>query len=70
MISRQSSFLGFFKKGKLTVLFLPNIPTNQSNFLLRCWVISLSKGDSILGMNIRSPTIAAYVKASAKLYTS
>ena len=67
LISRQSSFLGFCKKGELTNPFLPTIPTSQSGFLLGCWVISLIKGDNILGMNLRSPTITAYVKASAKL---
>ena len=31
---------------------------------------SAVKGDNILGMNLRSPTIVSYVKAAAKLYTS
>lgn len=46
-----------------------NIPVAQSNFFLGCYVVSLIKGDNILGINIKAATISSYLTAAAKLYT-
>jgi hypothetical protein len=69
-LSRQDWFLRFCKSIALRDPTAANIPVDQSNFMLGCWVLSIMKGDNILGLNIRSSTIRNYVKAAAKLYTA
>ena len=67
--SRQSNFLSFCQERHLKEPTASHIPTEQSNFLLACYVISLIQGDNILGMNLQATMIGHYVTAAALLYT-
>ena len=67
--SRQSNFLEYCCSKGISDPTDLQYPTDQSNFLLGCYVISLLQGDSILGLNLRSATINGYCTAAASLYT-
>jgi hypothetical protein len=44
-------------------------PVQARNYLVACFVISLTKGETIQGRSIRYATMRNYVKAISKLYT-
>ena len=66
---RQNNFIKFCHQKEIREPTKQSIPTDQSNFLLGCYVVALINGDNILGLNLKADTIENYVKPAAKLYT-
>ena len=44
-------------------------PVQARNYLVACYVVSLTKGETIQGRNIQHATMRNYVKAISTLYT-
>eukprot|EP00804_Cyclotella_cryptica_P027277 CCRYP_014383-RA/>CCRYP_014383-RA protein AED:0.18 eAED:0.09 QI:59/0/0/1/0/0.25/4/0/437 len=65
--SRQNCWLQCCARNNTSDPCLLTMPPLDVNFLLATWAINLLRGETVLGQNIQSSTIKAYLQAATKL---